>query len=122
MDKHAIVFIDDILIYSSSFLEHEQYLRVVLQTLRDHWLYVKLNKCEFLLNEVVFLRHVTSTNGIFMDLKKVEVILNWKKPMNVTEIQSFLSLTSYYKRFIKGFSIIATSVTLLTRKEVKFKW
>jgi hypothetical protein len=74
------------------------------------------------LNEVVFLRHVTSTNGIFMDLKKVEVILNWKKPMNVTEIQSFLSLTSYYKRFIKGFSIIATSVTLLTRKEVKFKW
>jgi hypothetical protein len=74
------------------------------------------------LNEVVFLRHVTSTNGIFMDLKKVEVILNWKKPMNVTEIQSFLSLTSYYKRFIKGFSIIATSLTLLTRKEVKFKW
>lgn len=57
-----------------------------------------------------------------MDLKKVEVILNWKKPMNVTEIQSFLSLTSYYKRFIKGFSIIATSLTLLTRKEVKFKW
>jgi len=74
------------------------------------------------LNEVVFLRHVTLTNSIFMDLKKVEVILNWKKPMNVTEIQSFLSLTSYYKRFIKGFSIIATSVTLLTRKEVKFKW
>jgi hypothetical protein len=66
------------------YLEHEQHLRVVLQTLRDHWLYVKLNKCEFLLNEVVFLRHVTSANGIFMDLKKVEAILNWGKPMNVT--------------------------------------
>jgi hypothetical protein len=57
-----------------------------------------------------------------MDLKKVEAILSWGKPMNVTEIQCFLSLASYYKRFIKGFTIIATSLTLLTRKEMKFKW
>jgi len=74
-------------------------------------LYVKFSKCEFWLNKVVFLGHVISGEGIFMDSKKVEAILNWESPTNVTEIHSFLKFTRYYRRFIEGFSTIATPLT-----------
>ena len=70
-----MVFIDDILVYSNSYLEYEQHLRVVLQILRENQLYAKLDKCEFLLKELVFLGHVIFAEGIFVDPRKVEVVL-----------------------------------------------
>ena len=76
LDQFVIVFIDDILVYSKSADEHALHLRIVLQTLRDRQLYVKFSKCEFWLNEVIFLRHVISGDGIFMDPRKVEAIVN----------------------------------------------
>jgi len=78
-----------------------------------------LSKCEFWLNEVTFLGHVISDEGIFVDPKKVEAMLKWERPTNVTEIHSFLGLTGYYKRFIEEFSTIATPMTRLTQKETK---
>jgi len=122
LDKFVVVFIDDILIYSSSQMEHAYHLREVLETLRRNKLYAKLSKCEFWLNEVVFLGHVISEKGISVDPKKIEVVLKWERPTNVTEIHSFLGLAGYYRRFIKGFSTIASPMTRLTRKEVKFEW
>jgi len=86
LDKSVVIFIDDILVYSNTYLEHEQHLREVLQTLREHWLYVKLRKYEFWLKEVTFLRHVISAKGIFVDPIKVEAMLKWERPTNVTEI------------------------------------
>jgi len=70
LDKFVVVFIDDILIYSSSQMEHAYHLREVLETLRRNKLYAKLSKCEFWLNEVVFLGHVISKKGISVDKKK----------------------------------------------------
>jgi len=122
LDKVVVVFIDDILIYSSSKIEHANHLREVLETLRRNKLYAKLSKCEFWLNEVVFLGHVISENGISVDPKKIEAVLRWERPTNVTEIRSFLGLAGYYRRFIEGFSTIASPMTRLTRKEVKFEW
>ena len=84
LDKYVVVFIDNILVNSNSYLEHEQHLRVVLQTLRENRLYAKLDKYEFWLKEVVFLGHVISAKGIFIDLKKVEAMLKWERPTNVT--------------------------------------
>ena len=86
LDQFVIVFINDILVYSKSVDEHALHLQIVLQTLRDRQLYAKFSKCEFWLNEVMFLGHVVSGDGIFVDPRKVEAILNWEQPKNVSEI------------------------------------
>ena len=122
LDAFVVVFIDDILVYSHSRDEHEQHLRIVLETLKANKLYAKLSKCEFWLSEVVFLDHVISEKGIYVDPKKVEVVIKWERPTIVTEIRSFLGLAGYYRRFIEVFSTIASPLTQLTRKEVKFEW
>jgi len=71
---------------------------------------------------VVFLGHVISTERILVDPRKVEVVLKWERPTNVTEIRSFLGLAGYYRRFIEGFSTIASPLTKLNSKEVRFVW
>ena len=111
LDKFVVVFIDDILVYSKSYEEHEQHLRQTLQTLRSLQLYAKLDKYDFWLKEVTFLGHVVSLKGIFVDPQKVEAVLRWERPTTVTEIRSFLGLTGYYRRFVEGFSTIATPLT-----------
>jgi hypothetical protein len=122
LDKFVVVFIDDILVYSKSYEEHEQHLRQTLQTLRSRQLYAMLDKCDFWLKEVTFLGHVASSEGIFVDPQKVEVVLRWERPTTVTEIRSFLGLVGYYRRFIEGFSTIATPLTRLTKKNIRWEW
>jgi hypothetical protein len=122
LDKFVIVFIDDILIYSKSYEEHEDHWRQVLQILREKKLYAKLSKCEFWLEEVKFLGHVITKDGIAVDPAKVETILSWEQPRTVTEIRSFVGLAGYYRRFIEGFSKIAAPLTQLTKKNQPFVW
>jgi hypothetical protein len=86
LDKFAILFIDDILIYSRSMEEHEEHLRIVLQQLQDHQLYAKFSKCEFWIKEVPFLGHVVSPKGIVVDPDKVKEVLEWKPPTTVSEV------------------------------------
>ncbi|XP_057811844.1 uncharacterized protein LOC131026086 [Salvia miltiorrhiza] len=122
LDKFALVFIDDILIYSKNEEEHREHLRTVLQTLRDERLYAKFNKCEFWLKEVTFLGHIVSSEGIKVDPAKVEAVQGWKSPTTPNEIRSFLGLAGYYRRFIEGFSKIARPMTQLLRKGIKYTW
>ncbi|TYJ96577.1 DNA/RNA polymerases superfamily protein [Cucumis melo var. makuwa] len=96
--------------------------RIVLQTLRDKQLYAKFSKCEFLLEQVVFMGHVVSAKGVTVDPQKVESIVNWERPTSKTEIRSFLVLSGYYRRFIEDFSRLALPLTALTRKNAKFEW
>ena len=117
-----IVFIDDILVYSRSEEELARHLRYVLQTLREHQLYAKFSKCEFWLDQVIFLGHVVSKDGIQVDPKKIEAIIEWPRPTTVTEVRSFLGLVGYYMRFVKDFSKIAVPLTRLTQENVKFNW
>ncbi|KAL0551938.1 hypothetical protein IC582_011031 [Cucumis melo] len=122
LDTFVIVFIDDILIYSKTEAEHEEHLRMVLQTLRDNKLYAKFSKCEFWLKQVSFLGHVVSKDGVSVDPAKIEAVTGWTRPSTVSEVRSFLGLAGYYRRFVENFSRIATPLTQLTRKGVPFVW
>ncbi|KAL6223465.1 hypothetical protein ACLB2K_006852 [Fragaria x ananassa] len=122
LDVFVVVFIHDILIYSKTLEDHDRHLRIVLHVLREAKLFAKLGKCEFWKEEVKFLGHVVSKEGILVDPSKVEAVLNWSRPTTPTEIRSFLGLAGYYLRFIEGFSSIASSLTKLTKKNAKFVW
>jgi hypothetical protein len=82
LDKFVEVFIDDVLIYSQSEEEHVDHLKMLLQRLREHQLYAKLRKCEFWIDEVLFLGHIINKDGLDVDPKKVADILNWKAPID----------------------------------------
>jgi hypothetical protein len=90
VDKFMVVFIDDILVYSSIAEEYEQHLRVVLERLRQNQLYAKFSKCEFWLEEVAFLDHVLTAEGVVVDLAKIEAVKEWEQPHNSIDICSFL--------------------------------
>jgi len=122
LDKFVVVFIDDILVYSCNEEEHVEHLRIVLSCLREHQLYAKFSKCEFWLKKVPFLGHVLSEEGISVDPAKVQEVLDWKVPTSVHEVQSFLGLAGYYRRFIPEFSKISKPMTQLLQKDGKFVW
>ena len=97
-------------------------MRIVLQTLKDHQLYVKFSKCEFWLTEVKFLGHIVSALSVSIDPDKVKVVMSWERLKSVFEIRNFLGLARYYSRFIEDFSHLAAHMTRLTQKGVKFEW
>ncbi|GKE01219.1 putative reverse transcriptase domain-containing protein [Tanacetum coccineum] len=122
LDMFVIVFIDDILIYSKTQEEHVEHLRLVLRLLKKEKLYAKFFKCEFWLKEVQFLGHVINGNRIHVEPSKIEAVKNWKAPKTSIKVCSFLELAGYYRRFIKNFSKIAKSLTILTQKCKTFDW
>ena len=101
---------------------HFEHVIEVLKRLRKAGLFAKLEKCEFFVPYLDFLGHRISATGIFMDPKKISSILEWPTPTCVKEIQSFLGLTNYYRRFIPGFAKLAHPLNHLLRKNVKFVW
>ena len=117
-----MIFTDDILIYSKTAEEHAEHLRIVLEKLRQNQLYAKFSKCEFWLEKVAFLGHVLTTEGVAVDPAKIEAVIEWQQPKNVTDIRSFLGLARYYRRFIKNFSKIAKPMTELLKNGVPFVW
>ena len=122
LDRFIIVFIDDILVYSGCPKEHSEHLRIALQTLRERQLYAKLSKCRFWLDRVTFQGHVILAEGVSVDPQKIEDVVSWKPPKNVSEVRSFLGLAGYYRKFVEGFSRIVAPLTKLTRKEIKYDW
>src|SRR5688572_26991763 len=122
IDMFVVVFIDDSLIYSKGEKEHMGHLRLVLQKLREKQLFAKFSKCEFWLKEVAFLGHVVSGEGIKVDPRKTDAVKNWPRPLSPSDIKSFLGLAGYYRRFVEGFFSIASPMTRLTQKKVKFAW
>jgi hypothetical protein len=122
LDKFVVVFIDDILIYSKNEEEHSKHLRIMLTRLTEHQLYAKFSKCMFWLEEIQFLGHILSAKGIAVDSIKVKDILEWKPPTTIHQVQSFLGLAGYYRRFILDFSKIVKPITGLLKNDTKFDW
>ncbi|GJZ17113.1 putative reverse transcriptase domain-containing protein [Tanacetum coccineum] len=113
---------DDILIYFKTKEEHVEHLRLVLKLLKKEKLYAKF-QCEFWLVKLPSLLGMRiNGNGIHVDPSKIKVVKNWKAPRTPSEVRSFLGLAGYYRRFIKNFSKVAKSLTVLTQKSKIFDW
>jgi hypothetical protein len=117
LDACVIVFLDDILIYSSSRDQHYKDVSAVFDLLQQHKLYVKMSKCEFFKQELVFLGHIVGKGSVKMCPDKLDAIRTWPEPTNIHELRSFLGACSYYRKFIKDFSKVAAVLFDLTKNE-----
>ncbi|KAH9723181.1 Endonuclease [Citrus sinensis] len=122
LDRFVVVYLDDIVVYSTTLEDHAQHLQQVLQVLRDNELFLKLEKCSFAQQEVEFLGHKIAGRKIMMENDKVKAILDWEPPSKVPELRSFLGLVNYYRRFIKGYSAKAAPLTDMLKKNRTWHW
>ena len=120
--KTCFVYLDDVLVVSETFQDHLLHLREVFSRLRAANLRLKPKKCGLLRQQVSFLGHVVSTEGIRADPMKTEKIESYPRPSNVTEVRRFLGLASYYRRFVPGFAVLASPLHALTKKSATFQW
>ncbi|CDH56333.1 retrotransposon ty3-gypsy subclass [Lichtheimia corymbifera JMRC:FSU:9682] len=114
LDQFALVYLDDILIFSKTKEDHVKHVRHVLDRLRDAKLVANRKKCEFFKTELEFVGYLVSGAGILPSAAKVKAIQEWPKPTNVQEVRQFVGLATHYRCFIRNFSSIAAPLTDLT--------
>ncbi|MCO5548837.1 hypothetical protein L7F22_002299 [Adiantum nelumboides] len=115
-------FFDDMIVYSKNEEEHRHQLAIVFKELQSHRLLINAKKSEFFLEEIHFLGHIVSKDGVRMDPAKVEAIKSWPDFKTVHDIRNFLRLCSHHKRFIRNFPKIASPLHALQKKAVTFRW
>jgi len=120
--KFLKVFVDDLNVHSESWGEHFQHLNAVFCKLREVNLKLNPNKCCFVAKSITFLGHVVSKEGTRPDPGKIEAVLHFPTPKTVTSVRSFLGLTSYYRKYIRGYLRLVGPLFELIRKDVAFVW
>ena len=118
----ALAFIDDIIVFSETFEDHIKHLGEVFDILRKANLKLKISKCEFIKDQINYLGHVISNDGISVDKQKVEAVQNVEAPKTIRDVRNFLGMTSYYRKYVSNFSKIAKPLNSLTRKHARFLW
>ena len=101
-----LVFFYDILIYNKSWKDHVQHVDRVLKLLEEKQLYAKASKCFFIVQEVEYLGHIVSHEGVKVDPNKIKSIKEWKVPTTIKQLRGFLGLTGYYHKFVKNYGRI----------------
>jgi hypothetical protein len=119
--KFVMVFLDDILIYSDTLTQHVEHLRKVLIVLHTNQIFLKFSKCSFAQQSLEYLGHIIYVGGVATNPSKTQAMLKWPKPMNVTELRGFLGLTSYYRKFVRRYGVMAKPLTQLLKKK-NFVW
>jgi hypothetical protein len=117
LHRFVLVFFDDILIYSRTWVGHLRHIRAVLDKLRRHVLFIKQSKCSFGASSVAYLGHVISAQGVAMDPAKVQAIHDWPIPRSARAVRGFLGLAGYYRKFVHDYGKIAAPLTSLLKKE-----
>jgi hypothetical protein len=120
LDHFCTTYLDNTLIYSDNFEEHQQYIRLVLNTFTKVGLYLKSEKCEFHQQEVRYLGLIISTEGIKMDPEKICAMQDWEPPSNLKDVHAFLGFANFYCCFVCNYSHIVQLLTFLTHKGVPF--
>jgi len=116
------VFIDDVIVGTEAEEGHEELVAEVIRRLEENDLYVKLEKCKWKVREVEFLGVVIGPEGIKMEKDKVKGVLEWPTPKCIKDVQKFLGLANYYRRFIEGFATVARPLHDLVKKDKKWDW
>ena len=114
-----VVFIDDVMIATETEKEHDEIIEEVLRKMEENDLFVKPKKCVWKTKEVEFLGVIIGLDGVRMEKKKVQGVIDWLVPKSVKDVQKFLGLANYYRQFVKDFAKIAKLLYEMTRKEIK---
>ncbi|KMQ85071.1 hypothetical protein RF55_16630 [Lasius niger] len=117
-----LLYIDDILIPTATIEENLKVLKEVLFTLKRYKLKLNLAKCLFLKKKIEFLGYMVSADGITMSSRHIQAIIDFPQPKTVKEVQSYLRLTSYFRRFIRDYAVKAKPLAALTKKNAKFNF
>ena len=120
--EKVVVFIDDVMIVTEMEEGHDEIVEEVLKRLEENDLFVKPEKCVWKVREVGFLGVIIGEDGVKMEKEKVQGVIEWPVPRNVKDVQKFLGLANYYRRFVKDFAIIAKPLHETMRKEKKWDW
>jgi hypothetical protein len=121
MRMFVLIFMDDILVFSSSMQEHLEHLRPVFQILKDNELFLNFKKCKFAQHQISYLGHIISADGVATGPAKTDGMVHWPIPQNITELRGFLGLTCYYRKFVQNYGIIARPLTNLLHHK-HFSW
>lgn len=120
--KGVYIYLDDVIIYGKTFEEHNKNLVYVMNRLKENNLQLKISKCNFYAKKFDYLGFVISESGISANPKKMESIKNFSVPKNVKQVQSFLGILNYYRRFIRNFAKMAKPLTTLCKQDIPFIW
>lgn len=121
MEK-CLIYLDDIIIFGKTLNEHNKNLISIFERLRGVNLKLNPSKCNFLKQELIYLGHFISAEGIRPDPSKVECVENWPTPKTADEVKRFVAFSNYYRKHIKDFSKISIPLNKLTKKGVPFEW
>ena len=120
--KTLLIYLDDVIVVAHNFSEHLERLEEVLVRFRQFGLKLKPKKCQIMKKEVVFLGHIVNGEGVQVNPELTKVITEWKTPRNVKELQSFIGLCNYYRKYVKDFAVIATPLNQLMKKGTPYRW
>lgn len=118
----CLVYLDDVVIFGETLVEHNERLIDVFQRFREHNLKLQPDKCEFLRSELAYLGHIITPEGVKPDKSKIEAVLNFPTPRTTRQLKGFLGLSGYYRKFIPNYSKIAVPMTYLLKKGVPYIW
>jgi len=118
----VLIYLDDIIVFSSSFDQHVLDLEVVFDRLKQAGLSLKASKCHFCLPELLYLGHLVSAEGTRPDPAKVKAISELASPKDKSRLRSYLGMCGYYRKFIKSFAKTASCLHQLTHDNVDFAW
>lgn len=120
--KGVLVFVDDIMVYSSSLQEHVYHLQQVFELLQQHQLFVKASKCSFAQQQLEYLGHIIGVTGVATDPAKIQAVTDWPVPKTLKQLRGFLGLTGYNRKFIQHYGLLAKPLTNLLKKGVSYNW